>query len=406
MIKENSPKQLELLKQFDDIVKAWGKYPTVDDLQSKFKIYGKIRYNFGNYGNLIDEYELWRHSSEVFEDRYEEANNTLEEDSVFLKEIYKYKNLLKYERKNKDLLLKQITSQENIYDYICQNMPVINYNHITKKEVCEVSHIEEGTAVLHLSDLHYGEVVQFGNTIYDCAIAEARFSSIISQFCNIVKNYKKAVVFINGDIVNGSIHDEFKSTNEFVVTDCVIRLNKIISESLILIREYMPKDGSLSVVFTVGNHGRTIPGGVYYKNKVKENWDYVLGKFVEQSLLTTDIDVEVCATPSILYNIEDLRFAVTHGDCFKSLNNIRMGVAKFQEMNMSTIGSFDHLLIGHFHSTQIMNGLGGKIFVNGSFKECDEYSVGNLYQIVPPEQTVLIVKGNNISNIIILNAND
>ena len=53
-----------------------------------------------------------------------------------------------------------------------------------------------------------------------------------------------------------------------------------------------------------------------------------------------------------------------------------------------------------------MNGLGGKIFVNGSFKECDEYSVGNLYQIVPPEQTVLIVKGNNISNIIILNAND
>ena len=109
MIKENSPKQLELLKQFDEIVKAWGKYPTVDDLQSKFKIYGKIRYNFGNYGNLIDEYELWKHSSEVFEDRYEEANNTLEEDSVFLKEIYKYKNLLKYERKNKDLLLKQIT---------------------------------------------------------------------------------------------------------------------------------------------------------------------------------------------------------------------------------------------------------------------------------------------------------
>ena len=245
-----------------------------------------------------------------------------------------------------------------------------------------------------------------GNTLYDCAIAENRLSSIISQFCNIAKNYKKAVIFINGDMINGSIHDEFKATNEMVITDCVIRLTKLLSESLILIRNYMDDDAKLDVIFTVGNHSRTIPGGVYYKNKVKENWEYLLGCFVKESLKNADIYVEVSNTPSIVCQVEDLRFAITHGDCFKSLNNIRMGVAKFQEMNMSTIGPFDHILLGHFHSTQIMNGLGGKIFVNGSFKECDEYSVGNLYQIVPPEQTVLIVKGNNISNIIILNAND
>lgn len=395
MIKEYSAKQLSILNEFDKIVKSLGKYPTVDELGRTYKLFGKIRYNFGSYSNLIDEYVLWKQPDET----------EPEEDAEFLKQIYKYKELLKIERKRKDLLLKQVASQENIYDYICENFPHIEYNYVNRIET-KYNNIEEGTAILHLSDLHYGEVVQMGNTLYDCAIAESRLSSIISQFCNIAKNYKKAVVFINGDMINGSIHDEFKATNEMVITDCVIRLTKLLSESLILIRNYMDDDAKLDVVFTVGNHSRTIPGGVYYKNKVKENWEYLLGCFVRESLKHTDIDVEVSNTPSIVCQIEDLRFAVTHGDCFKSLNNIRMGVAKFQEMNMSTIGSFDHLLIGHFHATQIMNGIGGKIFVNGSFKECDEYSVGNLYQIVPPEQTVLIVKGNNISNIIILNAND
>lgn len=394
MTKEYSPKQLSILNKFDEIVKGLGKYPTVDEL-GQIKLFGKIRYNFGSYSNFIDEYILWKQPDEV----------EPVEDAEFLKQVYKYKELLKIERKRKDLLLKQVASQENIYDYICENFPNVEYNYVNRVET-EVNDIEEGTAVLHLSDLHYGEVVQMGNTLYDCAIAENRLSSIISQFCNIAKNYKKAVVFINGDMINGSIHDEFKTTNEMVVTDCVIRLTKLLSESLILIRNYMEDDAKLDVIFTVGNHSRTIPGGVYYKNKVKENWEYLLGCFVRESLKHTGIDVEVSNTPSIVCQIEDLRFAVTHGDCFKSLNNIRMGVAKFQEMNMSTVGPFDHLLMGHFHSTQIMNGIGGKIFVNGSFKECDEYSVGNLYQIVPPEQTVLIVKGNNISNIIILNAND
>ena len=394
MIKEYSPKQLSILTKFDEIVKSLGKYPTVDEL-GQIKLFGKIRYNFGSYSNLIDEYTLWK-QPEV---------EDVEEDAEFLKQVYKYKELLKIERKRKDILLKQVASQENIYDYICQNMPIIEYNYVNRIET-KVNDIEEGTAILHLSDLHYGEVVQMGTTMYDCAIAENRLSSIISQFCNIVKNYKKAVVLINGDMLNGSIHDEFKSTNEMVITDCVIRLTKLLSESLILIRNHMNDDAKLDVIFTVGNHSRTIPGGVYYKNKVKENWEYLLGCFVRESLKHTDIEVEVSNTPSIVCQIEDLRFAITHGDCFKSLNNIRMGVAKFQEMNMSTVGTFDHLLMGHFHSTQIMNGIGGKIFVNGSFKECDEYSVGNLYQITPPEQTVLIVKGNNISNIIILNAND
>ena len=397
MTKEYSPKQISILNEFDKIVKANGNnYPTLTELNKSLN-YNIIRYHFGNYSTLKDEYELSKIQNN---DVNEEENN--EE----LKQVYKLKTLLNQSRKENNLLLKQITSQENIYDYICEHMPTIEYKQVSKITCFVEDGIKQGTAILHLSDLHYGEVVQFGNVTYDCAIAENRLSSIISQFCKIVKHYEKVVIFVNGDMLNGSIHDEFKNTNELVIIDSVLRLSKLLSESFLLIKEYMPEDSSLNIVFTVGNHSRTIPGGIYYKNKVKENWEYLLGEIIKRELNQSDIDVEVSNTPSIIYNVENLRFAVTHGDCFKSINHLRLGSAKFQEMNMSTLGKFDHLLLGHFHSTQIMNGLGGKIFVNGSFKESDEYSIGNLYQIVPPEQTVLIVNDDNIDNIIILNAND
>ena len=399
MTKEYSPRQESLLQQYDKLVKLLGKDISLKELNDHSNMYSAIRYNFGNYSNFKNDYEQWSGFEEL-------DNNEDKIDIESIKQIRKLKDNLKYVKKTNSLLLNQITSQDNIYEYIIDKIPDINYVHVIKNVDLGAIERKEGTAVLHLSDLHYGEVVQFGDVVYDCAIAERRLSSIISQFCDIVKDYGSAVVFINGDMINGSIHDEFKNTNELLTIDAVLRLSKILAESLILIREHMTAEGLLDVVFTVGNHSRTLPGPVYYKNKVKENWEYLLGMLVQRELHETDIKVEVANTPSIIYNIEDLRFAVTHGDCFKSINNIKQGVAKFYEMNLSSVGGFDHILIGHFHTTSIQDGLGGKIFVNGSFKGYDEYSVNKLYSICKPEQTCLLVNGKNISNIIILSSEE
>ena len=399
MTREYSPRQESLLQQYDKLVKLLGKDISLKELNDHSNMYSAIRYNFGNYSNFKNDYEQWSGFEEL-------DNNEDKIDIESIKQIRKLKDNLKYVKKTNSLLLNQITSQDNIYEYIIDKIPNINYVHVIKNVDLGAIERKEGTAVLHLSDLHYGEVVQFGEVVYDCAIAERRLSSIISQFCGIVKDYGSAVVFINGDMINGSIHDEFKNTNELLTIDAVLRLSKILAESLILIREHMAADGLLDVVFTVGNHSRILPGPVYYKNKVKENWEYLLGMLVQRELHETDIKVEVANTPSIIYNIEDLRFAVTHGDCFKSINNIKQGVAKFYEMNLSSVGGFDHILIGHFHTTSIQDGLGGKIFVNGSFKGYDEYSVNKLYSISKPEQTCLLVNGKNISNIIILSSEE
>lgn len=402
MTKEYSPRQESLFQQYDKLVEFLGKDIKLKDLNNNSNMYGAIRYNFGNFSNFKNDYDIWCEAEKAYNTSNEDDNINIES----VKEIRKLKDNLKYVKKTNSLLLNQITSQDNIYEYIMGNIPSIEYTHVLKQVDLGLIERKEGTVVLHLSDLHYGEVVQFGTTVFDCAIAERRLSSIISQFCCIVKDYSKAVVFINGDMINGSIHDEFKNTNELLTIDAVLRLSKILAESLILIREYMADDGLLDVVFTVGNHSRTLPGPVYYKNKVKENWEYLLGSLVQRELSETDIKVEVANTPSIVYNIEDLRFAVTHGDCFKSMSNIKQGVARFYEMNLSSIGGFDHILIGHFHSTNIQDSLGGKIFVNGSFKGYDEYSVNKLYSISQPEQTCLIVNGKNITNIIILNSEE
>lgn len=391
-----STKQLEIIELYKKLYQDRGFiHLTARELDSQH-LRKKIYKHFGNLDNFRNIVENLT--------TYQSAETENDVDVDISKILYKKDCIIKNLRTEKNLLLKQICNQENFYNYIQENIPEIEYNHI-HKDIIVNEEVKKGTAVLHLSDLHYGEVVQFGNVVYDCAIAEDRLSTIVSKFCNIVKDYNKAVVFINGDMVNGCIHGEFNRTNEMLIIDTVLRVSKLLSESLILIYESLRGENkTLDVVFTVGNHARTIPGDIYYKNKVKENWEYLLGNLVERELYNTNIQVEVCSTPSIVYYIEDLRFAVTHGDCFKSLSNIRMAAAKFQEMNMSTIGPFDHLIIGHFHTTRIENVLGGKIFVNGAFKDCDEYSVGNLYSISPAEQTCLIVEGNEIKDIKILQA--
>ena len=359
----------------------------------------RIRKLCGSLGQFKADFDIW-----LLDNSNEEQDKKFELDLTCQKQIFKLQqknNELRYQNK---LLLKQISNQDIHYDYLIEKFPKeITYKKISTSQPIEYSE-KEGTAILHLSDLHYGEVVQFGSTIYNCQIAEDRLSSIISQFCYIAQSYENAVVFINGDMINGSIHDEFNRTNEVTVTDAVLRISKVLAESMILIYESLRGEKNLSVVFTVGNHARIIPGDIYYKNKVKENWEYLLGEIVKSLLANTNIDVEICNTPAIVYQIEDLRFAVTHGDCFKSLSNIRVSVAKFQEMNMSTIGKFDNILLGHFHTTLISDILGGKLFVNGSLKGYDEYSIGNNFSISYPEQTCLVVNKDKITNIVILKA--
>lgn len=402
MREEYTPEQINLFNKYADIISSYGQHISRDKLRDiDSSLLYKINKLFNSFSLFKLTYNQWKNPEEYSE--YKEYD--IEESYYKLQKqhsrLRNQNNELRYQNR---LLLKQVNSQDNFYEYIINNLPEITYHKCIKTHINDNTELKEGTIILHLSDLHYGEVVKFGDTVYDCAIAESRLSSIISQFCIKAKNFSKAVIFVNGDLVSGTIHDEFNRTNDMVITDCVLRLSKILAESFILIKEHLKDDAKLDVVFTVGNHARTIPGGVYYKNKVKENWEYLLGEIVKRELSFTDINVEVCNTPSIVYQVEDLKLAVTHGDCFKSLSNIRVSVAKFQEMNMSTIGKFDHILIGHFHTTSIQDILGGKLFVNGSFKGFDEYSIGNNFSICYPEQTCLVINGNQITDIVILNA--
>lgn len=387
----------EIYSDYQKLYLANNGHLSRDNLRSiDSKLFYQIRKYFNSYSNFKFAFDKWNENNKSYEHfDVNDSYNNLQKQNI---KLQNKNNELKYQR---DLLLKQITSQEELYNNIINNLPVITYNkcNFVDKNIEK----KKGTAILHLSDLHYGEVVQFGDVVYDCAIAENNLSSIISQFCFKVHEYNKAVILCNGDMLNGVIHEvEFGRTNELTTIETILRLSKILTESFILVYEHMQKPQKLDIVFTVGNHSRTIPGGVYYKNKVKENWEYLLGEMVKKELSYTcpNINVVVSNTPSIVYEIENLRFAITHGDCFKSLNNIRMGVAKFQEMNMSTIGKFDHIIIGHFHQFQVLPILGGLLFVNGTTKCCDEYSTHNLYSIVPPSQTCICVEDNNITDII------
>ena len=116
MTREYSPRQESLLQQYDKLVKLLGKDISLKELNDHSNMYSAIRYNFGNYSNFKNDYEQWTGFEEL-------DNNENKIDIESIKQIRKLKDNLKYVKKTNSLLLNQITSQDNIYEYIIDKIP-------------------------------------------------------------------------------------------------------------------------------------------------------------------------------------------------------------------------------------------------------------------------------------------
>lgn len=379
----------EIFEKYKDI-KREDEHITRDGLRMMDrKFLYTILKRFKSYSEFKRLFDEWMQSQTTAGD------NRVDVISVELeKEIYKKNQIIKIlTSKNKELM-SQICLKEDISDTIKQFTPIIELK-TPKKDCVKLEDIDAGTAILHLSDIHYGEVVDMNGVMYNCEIAEKRIKNIFEQFREFVGYADNMIIFANGDLINGSIHPEFSRTNEKTSIEAVLDLSNILVSEIVDL--YNNTHSHITIAFTVGNHARVLPGDVYYKKQVKENWEYMLGNIIKQQLSSyNDIEVVVSETPSSIWEIEGLRFAVTHGDIFKSLNNIRVNAAKFVEMNMTTSDKLDCLLIGHFHTTRVEDILGGKIYVNGSVKGVDEYSIAHNLSISKPSQTAFWVREKQI----------
>lgn len=257
--------------------------------------------------------------------------------------------------------------------------------------------------VILLSDIHYGEVVSseamLDSNCYDAEIAEKRLNiwyNNIRTILNKLDNYniKKINLMMLGDMVSGMIHEELKSGTCEV--DQVLNLSEIIANIIF----DLSKDYRLDVAGVIGNHGRMTKKPSFKKKY--NNFDYLVYKFIEtrcQNL--NNVRFEIPKAGMMLKEIQGYNFLLRHGDAkVQSFAGIPFyGIQRASNKITQTIAHLKDIFIhyevlGHFHTSNVLEKVGGSIILNGTMKGGDEYALESMLTTSEAKQTIFGVHRN------------
>ena len=317
-----------------------------------------------------------------------------------------------------------IDNQQDKFNSIIERLENIKFTPIKleKKQQSKKSEYNKSTLLLHISDAHLGEVVKFDNqVVYNTEIGTQRIKDTFNRVIQKVKdgNYNKVHVLINGDMISGDIHDELQRTNDMLTTESIIDCAQLLTGCLIELYNNIPGKEKLTVDIMIGNHPRTRPGKPYNKEKVHDNFEWLLGKIIQGYMKEyKDIEINVPDSSWYIRNIQGVKFLETHGDIFRGgssgINTLPFSTfcstapklsALLDDLyslgfNENVCGSFDSILIGHYHKVAIVPLQNrGFIYVNGAIKGEDEYARYNIVSAASVEQMLLEIGDNKVKSI-------
>jgi hypothetical protein len=254
--------------------------------------------------------------------------------------------------------------------------------------------------VLCLSDTHFPEVVDPKTAMglkYDAEICARRLEKIR----DVAIRYKdlrasaypvrKLTVAILGDMLSGDIHEELEITNQFPMSEALVRLAQLINSMGRSLAEEFP---DVELIFMPANHPR-LTKKPRHKNKWN-NWDYVLGHFVA-ALSEDNYVVQVPKDIVYVHEVFRYRLGMVHGDGVHSASFGGIpwyGMRSRREAIQSLLRhlgqpAIDYLLMGHFHQLLYWQGTDCDLLINGAVKGGDEYSIDTRHSSTDPVQALL-----------------
>src|SRR5690554_3325277 len=248
---------------------------------------------------------------------------------------------------------------------------------------------ETGRAVglIHLSDLHVGEVVRpeevGGVNEYTPEIFKRRFRRMIAAAVQIIPRWaadcdlKGVIVALNGDLVSGNIHAELRETNALTAHEQVALATDEIAEGL---RQIADKFGAVLVTVTPGNHGR-VTEKTHAKRMAALSYDTMIGNILAREFASDPrITVNMSAGADIVFPVFGWSVLQTHGDSMGTGGGqgfagpelpIVRGGKRIKLSGFSTGERYDILLTAHYHTSSNP----GTMLANGSMVGYSEYAV-------------------------------
>jgi len=257
--------------------------------------------------------------------------------------------------------------------------------------------------LIHLSDLHVGEVVRAeevsGINEYDPEIFRRRFRRMIAASIEIIPRWsadcdlKGVVVALNGDLVSGNIHAELRETNALTAHEQVAVATDEIAAGLRLIAD---KFGAVLVTVTPGNHGR-ITEKTHAKRMAALSYDTMIGNILAREFAADPrITVNMSAGADIVFPVFGWSVLQTHGDSMGTGGGqgfagpelpIVRGGKRIKLTGFTTGERYDIILTAHYHTSSNP----GTVLANGSMVGYSEYAVRIRGLPEPPMQWLALI---------------
>lgn len=272
-------------------------------------------------------------------------------------------------------------------------------------------------ALLHLSDIHYGEVVRSTSTNglaqYSPDIARERIEEATDRTIEIAKSMKvgKLVVVQGGDMVSGLIHDDLERSNAEMVVQQSLEMGEITSD---MIRRFGQELPYVEVDGRSGNHGRPYRP-MFFNRKQVENFDFFVYKYQEAKLSNAK-HVKFLTNESFwnVVSAGNRKFLTMHGDTIKHANSMSLPwysmykeLLKWMSMREDgNVPSFNDMLIGHFHNPASIQMGESTLRVAPAVKGADDYSYAGSRIPVPAGARLMTVAEGQVQYDHIINLDD
>lgn len=262
------------------------------------------------------------------------------------------------------------------------------------------------TAVLDLSDLQWGEVIDLGVmdglNSYSPEIARARLARVFDSFVSLITRHwagpppERIIIILGGDLISGEIHEELAKTNGMLSIPALRDCAAHISAGIRMVRAAVK--APIDIISVPGNHGRNTrkPESKLYAAHSYDTLcaDLVEMEFKESGKWPSWFRMFKPSSGDALIWIYGYRVLITHGDRIGSRGGAGfVGTAAtvargFKKLVMDYAGrgiSLDFIICGHFHTAlQLEEGI-----CNGCLPGPSEYSRDLRFRPRPAVQAFL-----------------
>ena len=230
-------------------------------------------------------------------------------------------------------------------------------------------------AILLVSDLHYGALIDNPINFYDTSVCKERMNTLLNKtirYCTIHR-VKELYVNLAGDLVCGNIHLSSRVEQEEDIITQTMQVAELLANFLSELSKHVD---NIVLVCVQGNHSRVNPD--LKANLNQENFERIIFEYIKMRLP----EIKMLRNGNedwIAYDIGDKKIFLEHGD--------KSSVSSAKEKAVNMVGyAPDVILFGHFHHMELNDKNGTDIVVNGSVMGVDSYAIRRRFNTNPYQE--------------------